>query len=626
MLPLKRIEGKYEVVRKLSEGGMGVLYLVRHRQLEELRVIKVLRSTLDSEHDLKERFLREAKVAIRLRHPNIAQLYDFSVDDDGSAFMVMEYIDGVNVEDFCKEASLLEQPMVLEVARQSLRALRFLHSKHFVHRDIAPDNLMITRDAEGHLLVKLIDLGIVKVLRDESQKSLAGVYLGKPRYSSPEQLMGKELDGRSDLYSFGITLYEMLTGSFPIPGSDFASLVTGHLYRPHVPFDETDPQGRVPAELRKVVEKALRKDPNRRWSSAAELADALIAVDLPKWNDPNGVRLAEILARAKGGEGGASEPYKGSTQTEIDRHFDQARATPRPETVGRIARSLAEQGLPSPELRSTFSISGIRAALGRGDVAEATRLLAGATDEELSLPEVREVRQEIERQMASRDGARRETREPDRDSLAWADSQVRKLVDGPPQARATAPGAPGAAGALDSARASLDEHVVHALEGGVGEAERLLRMGDTESAARVLESVHARTAVWDMPASLQVRFRALDDEARSLRLAAHLARAAHQLELGSAVEAEFELEQARKLDRNHPSVAVLAERIREVKADTHAAFRPRAAGDAPPSWLRPLAEGWRNLRAAVGGPSWLLPLLLAGVAATFALIGFLLLR
>ena len=107
MLPLRKIEGKYEVVRKLSEGGMGVIYLVRHRQLEELRVIKVLRSSIDAEPDLRARFLREAKSAIQLRHPNIAQLYDFSVDEDGAAYMVMEFIDGVNLEEFCRPEALL---------------------------------------------------------------------------------------------------------------------------------------------------------------------------------------------------------------------------------------------------------------------------------------------------------------------------------------------------------------------------------------------------------------------------------------------------------------------------------------------------------------------------------------
>ncbi|MBZ0090511.1 MAG: serine/threonine protein kinase, partial [Thermoanaerobaculia bacterium] len=288
MLPLRRIEGKYEVVRKLSEGGMGVLYLVRHRQLDELRVIKVLRASLDAEPDLRDRFLREAKSAIKLRHPNIAQLYDFSVDEDGAAYMVMEYIDGLNLEELCRPESIPEVPMAVEIALQALRALRFLHAKGYVHRDIAPDNLMLTRDAEGQLLVKLIDLGIVKILRDETQKSVAGIYLGKPRYSSPEQLLGKELDGRSDLYSFGILLFELLTGRYPIRGQDFASLVTGHLYGEPLAFDEADPGRRVPLALRRLVEKSMRKDPADRLSGTEELARLLAGLPIPRFEDADG--------------------------------------------------------------------------------------------------------------------------------------------------------------------------------------------------------------------------------------------------------------------------------------------------------------------------------------------------
>ncbi len=621
MLPLKRIEGKYEVVRKLSEGGMGVLYLVRHRQLEELRVIKVLRSSLDAEHDLKERFLREAKSAIRLRHPNIAQLYDFSIDEDGSAFMVMEFIDGVNVEDFCRGEALLELPLALEVARQGLRALRFLHSKHFVHRDIAPDNLMITRDAEGHLLVKLIDLGIVKVLRDETQKSMAGVYLGKPRYSSPEQLMGKELDGRSDLYSFGITLFEMLTGRFPIPGNDFASLVTGHLYRPHLPFDEADPDERVPPALRRLIQKSLHKDPNRRWSNAAELSDAILALDLPKWNDPGGARLAQILAASSGQGAPAGGPYRGSTQTDIDRHFDEARATPRPDTIERLAETPPPPAEKPPEQGSALSIESIRAALGRGDLAEATRLLAGASNEELVLPEVQAVRQQIERQMATREAERGGARDPDGDSLAWADSQLRKLIGSEPPPRPQTPVPEQVAAMADaSGRIALDERTLDDLRGGIDEAEKYLRMGDTQAAARVLDSIHARTAVWDMPASLQLRFRTLEDESRSLRLAAHLARAAHLLEARSAVEAEYELEQARAIDKTHPAVAVLAERIQTVKTDTHGSYRPVPDGGSGVAWLQPMIAAYRSLQRALDGPPWLLPLLLAGLLGAVAFL------
>ncbi len=588
VLPLRKIEGKYEVVRKLSEGGMGVIYLVRHRQLDELRVIKVLRSSLDSEHDLRGRFEREAKSAIRLRHPNIAQLYDFSVDEEGAAYMVMEFIDGVNLEELCRPENLVEVPLAVEISLQGLRALRFLHGKGFVHRDIAPDNLMLTRDPEGHAQVKLIDLGIVKVLRDETQKSIAGMYLGKPRYSSPEQLMGKELDGRSDLYSFGILMFELLTGRYPILGVDFPSLVTGHLHRPPLEFDEADPKGRVPAPLRALVVRALAKSPDDRFADTDDFARQLAALPIPRWEDPLGRRLSALI-------GGSAEltttPHaasrRGPTQEELDRHFDSARATPSPGTIERVA---AEPARPA---RPTISLSGIHAAISRGDLAGATHLLAAASDEDLATPEVRAVRDEIERQMAEREAQLRGAREPDSDALAWADSQVRKLIAEERSHRPAAKAEPGAlAGSgATSARGNLNENARRALEGGVAEAARLLALGDTDSAAELLEGIEARTPVWEMPPALQVEFRRLEDEARSLRVAARLARANWSLEQGAAVDAEFELEKARALDRSHPAVKALAERIRAAKADTHAAFQPPPATAARPPWLLPLAVG-----------------------------------
>jgi serine/threonine-protein kinase len=156
-----RVDPKYEIVRKLREGGMGAIYLVRHRLLDELRVVKVLRSQLNTDEDLRQRFLREAKTAIQLRHPNIAQLYDFSVDDEGNASIVLEYIDGVTLEEFGRRPEARHVALDLAIAQQALRALGFLHRKGFVHRDIAPDNLMLTTDVDGEPLVKLIDLGIV---------------------------------------------------------------------------------------------------------------------------------------------------------------------------------------------------------------------------------------------------------------------------------------------------------------------------------------------------------------------------------------------------------------------------------------------------------------------------------
>jgi len=273
-----KLDPKYEVVRRLREGGMGTIYLVRHRLLEELRVIKVLRSQMTSDSDLDQRFEREAKTAIQLRHPNIAQLYDFSIDPEGVAYIVMEYIEGVNLDEYCRARPSIDLPETLGIAIQALRALGFLHRKGYVHRDISPDNLMLTRDADGHSLVKLIDLGIVKILREDSQATATLHYLGKPRYSSPEQLSSTSVDARSDLYSFGVMLYELVSGRHPIAGQDLPSIVTGHLYLPPLAFEVSDPEGRIPASLRTLILDALAKKPEDRPQNAEEFGRRLTEI------------------------------------------------------------------------------------------------------------------------------------------------------------------------------------------------------------------------------------------------------------------------------------------------------------------------------------------------------------
>jgi TonB family protein len=268
----EQIDGKYEILGKLREGGMGSLYKVRHRLLDEVRVVKVIRSQADAVgEEGADRFLREARAAIRLRHPNVAVLHDFAVSEDGQAFIVMEHIDGWNLLEVLSGYGPPPVPLTLEIARQSLKALGYLHRHKIVHRDVSPDNLMLTRDVDGHPLVKLIDLGIAKALEGQGGLTTTGVFLGKPRYGSPERFSGAGWDERSDLYSFGVVLYELLTGRPPITGNDPASLMAGHLFRPPVGFDESDPEGRVPPELRSLVLRALAKNPEERVASAEEL-------------------------------------------------------------------------------------------------------------------------------------------------------------------------------------------------------------------------------------------------------------------------------------------------------------------------------------------------------------------
>lgn len=282
------IDGKYEILAKIREGGMGAVYKVRHLLLDEIRVAKVIHPDLDDDPEARARFLREARAASRLRHPNIAQLFDFMVDPAGDQFLVLEYIDGLTLRDLLRRHGPPSLALALEIARQSLAALGYLHRRGFVHRDIAPDNLMLTRGPDGGPLVKLIDLGIAKGPRaSDHGLTQSGIFLGKPRYAAPEALEGHEVDARSDLYSFGVVLYELLTGERPFEGKTPHELVIAHLRQPPRPFAETDPEGRVPPALREAVLAALAKSPAARVASADELAHRLAAAmpGLPPWTE-----------------------------------------------------------------------------------------------------------------------------------------------------------------------------------------------------------------------------------------------------------------------------------------------------------------------------------------------------
>jgi serine/threonine protein kinase len=318
---LKQIEGKYEILHKLEEGGMGAVYKVRHRLLEEIHVVKVMRPQHVGDAELQQRFLGEALSAIKLRHPNVVQIYDFATDADGTAYIVMEYIDGVTVDDILRGRSVPSLGFSLEVARQSLRALGYLHTQDFVHRDVAPDNLMLTRDFDGNPLVKLIDLGIAKQ-RDSAALTQTGTFMGKVRYSSPEQFAGqgaRKLDRRSDLYSFGVLLYDLVTGHCPIGGTNLSQIIAAHLFQPPLSFSESDPDGRVPDGLREVILKTLEKAPEDRPQTAEELSAALARFQQPTGR--HGPELETVLVAARRPPTEEPSQKAGSTQARLDREF-----------------------------------------------------------------------------------------------------------------------------------------------------------------------------------------------------------------------------------------------------------------------------------------------------------------
>ncbi|MCA1579959.1 MAG: protein kinase [Acidobacteria bacterium] len=354
------IEGKYEILGKIREGGMGAIYKVRHRLLDEIRVVKVMRPQVLSDEELRRRFAEEAKIATRLKHPNICTIHDFALDQDGTAYLVMEFIDGVTLSEMQQKPTPLG--MTLDIVHQALLALAYLHRRNVVHRDIAPDNLMLTSDDDGMPLVKLIDLGISKALdRQGVDRTSTGVFLGKLKYASPEQYgalpPGEKIDGRSDLYGLGVVLYELLTGKRPFVGESPAELLRAHLFSPPLPFSETDPEGRVPPELQAVILKALEKKREDRFASAEDFDREILKVKSAIDSAVEAATTVAFFTKARSSRDSDSS-ITPSAQDRLDRQFG-AHTTPSPSGPSRVSgpeaidgQSTAITPVPDPRAES----------------------------------------------------------------------------------------------------------------------------------------------------------------------------------------------------------------------------------------------------------------------------------
>ena len=269
------LDANYELLEEMHEGGMGAVYKARHRHLDEPCVIKVMHSRLNDVSGAKDRFFREAKRGKQLRHQNIAEVLAFFVASDGKAYLVVEYVDGQNLRELLVKEGPLQPRLVVTIGVQALRALACLHSRQVIHRDISPDNLMLTTDGTGAPLVKLIDLGIAKSLDETMSLTGTGDFVGKVSYAAPEQFR-ETVDARSDLYSLGVVLYELATGVRPSRKTDRMAIIAASLSdEPARPFTESDPNGRVPSTLRTVILKALEKNPANRFQTADDFAEAL---------------------------------------------------------------------------------------------------------------------------------------------------------------------------------------------------------------------------------------------------------------------------------------------------------------------------------------------------------------
>ncbi len=279
------LDGKYQIIDRLGVGGMGEIFKVRHIHLNELRVIKIMRPNVAADDQGLQRFLQEARTSTSIKHKNLAMLYDFAQLEDSSYYMVWEFIDGTNIQKWLAETGPMPPRLSVEIAVQALEGLEHLHSMGLIHRDISPENIMLSQDRNGKLVVKVIDFGIAKQLAEgEGGQGLTqtGMFLGKLKYASPEQAGflkdGEHLDARSDLYSFGIVMYEMLAGRAPFQATNPHGYILKHVTEKPLPVAELNAAVKVPPQLEAIVMKSLEKQRDQRFETAEEFAHALSAI------------------------------------------------------------------------------------------------------------------------------------------------------------------------------------------------------------------------------------------------------------------------------------------------------------------------------------------------------------
>jgi serine/threonine protein kinase len=261
-----RTVGRYEILKEIGQGGQSTAYKARDPKIDRIVAIKQMRSMGRIDPSLHQefvtRFMREAQAAGRLSHPNIAVIYDVG-DINGEPYIAMEYIDGTHLGEILMREFPLSLDRVVQIFSQLCTGLEYAHKNGIIHRDIKPANIMLTQDGQ----VKIVDFGIAKL--SSSNLTQTGYILGTPSYMSPELIMGKAIDHRSDIFSVGVMLYETLTSQLPFVGHNPTTIIYKIVHEAHPPVFHQQPT--LPSEVEAIVQKALAKNPEQRYQNCSEL-------------------------------------------------------------------------------------------------------------------------------------------------------------------------------------------------------------------------------------------------------------------------------------------------------------------------------------------------------------------
>src|SRR5579871_275273 len=279
------VRGKYRILDSLGTGGMAVVYKAEHIHFHELRALKVINQQLAGDPSFVQRFMQEAVITRSLQHPHAVRIDDIDLAEDGPPFIVMECIQGRSLSDVIREQGPMEPARVCSLIHQAASALDAAHKLGIVHRDIKPSNMILVESQQGEE-VKVLDFGIAKLKEAPSDKTrpgqasltATGLLIGTPAYMSPEQAIGKkgeELDGRSDLYSLGVVMYQMLSGDLPLKADSDVALLMAHISTPPTPIRSIHPQ--IPEPIAEVVMQCLEKQRDARPASGAVLMEEIEA-------------------------------------------------------------------------------------------------------------------------------------------------------------------------------------------------------------------------------------------------------------------------------------------------------------------------------------------------------------